>query len=233
MRSLAVTRLSRSAYPHETGAPPSQIDIADGLFTLAKAMNHRRNPPDRIPCGTGLTEDRRRMSINVEKIGSGLGDREGRPRHRNGRSRPANRNTSRQGRHCRPAITRRLPQLFRVAGRRDGLPPWAAPSDIRLPIGTRAAGIAIRRPRDRACSISQLRDCHRPCRDWPKRLDTLGAPDPASCPVIGLSSRGGSASMSRCRTRPPRPSRRRSSPRHGRPGCRPRTQAPRPGTWFP
>ncbi|WP_428926633.1 hypothetical protein [Marinibacterium sp. SX1] len=160
-----MTRLSLSAYPHETGAPPSQIDITDGLFNFAKAVNQRRNPPDRMPCGAGLTEDRRHMSINVEKIGSGLGYREGLSQHRNGRVHPANRNTGRQGRHCRPATTRHLPHLFRVAGRRDGFSLRAAPSDIRLPIGNRAAETAIRRPRDRACSIPQSRDCHRQCRD--------------------------------------------------------------------
>lgn len=64
--------LSQSAYSHEIDVPLAQIDIADWLFTLPEAEYLRCCVPDHIAAGTTTTDDGRRMSINVEMIGSGL-----------------------------------------------------------------------------------------------------------------------------------------------------------------
>ena len=64
--------LSQSAYSHEIDVPLARVDIADWLFTLTEAEYLRCCPPDHIAAGTTATDDGRRMSINVEMIGSGL-----------------------------------------------------------------------------------------------------------------------------------------------------------------
>ncbi|MBB6250995.1 hypothetical protein [Nitrospirillum iridis] len=64
--------LSQSAYSHEIAVPLAQIDIADWLFNLPEAEYQRCCAPDHIAAGTTVTDDGRRMSINVEMIGTGL-----------------------------------------------------------------------------------------------------------------------------------------------------------------
>ncbi|PZU11063.1 MAG: hypothetical protein DI605_04355 [Sphingomonas sp.] len=64
--------LSQSAYSHEIDVPLAQIDIAEWLFTLPEAEYQRCCVPDHIAAGTTTTDDGRRMSINVEMIGTGL-----------------------------------------------------------------------------------------------------------------------------------------------------------------
>jgi hypothetical protein len=64
--------LSQSAYSTEIDVPLEKIDIADWLFTLPEEEYKRCCPPDHIAAGTTTTEDGRRMSINVETIGTGL-----------------------------------------------------------------------------------------------------------------------------------------------------------------
>ncbi|MDQ0395581.1 hypothetical protein [Labrys monachus] len=64
--------LSQSAYSAEIDVPFEKIDIADWLFTLPEAEYLRCCPPDHIAAGTTTTDDGRRMSINVEMIGTGL-----------------------------------------------------------------------------------------------------------------------------------------------------------------
>ncbi len=64
--------LSQSAYSHEIDVPLAQVDIADWLFTLPEAEYLRCCVPDHIAAGTTTTDDGRRMSINVEMIGTGL-----------------------------------------------------------------------------------------------------------------------------------------------------------------
>ncbi|TGS36811.1 MULTISPECIES: hypothetical protein [unclassified Mesorhizobium] len=64
--------LSRSAYSAEIDVPLEAIDIADWLFTLPEAEYQRCCVPDHIAAGVTTTDDGRRMSINVEQIGSGL-----------------------------------------------------------------------------------------------------------------------------------------------------------------
>ncbi|MEH0194298.1 hypothetical protein V7S57_01045 [Caulobacter sp. CCNWLY153] len=64
--------LSQSAYSHEIDVPIEKIDIADWLFTLPEAEYLRCCAPDHIAAGVTTTDDGRRMSINVEQIGSGL-----------------------------------------------------------------------------------------------------------------------------------------------------------------
>lgn len=66
------TILSQSAYSAEIDVPFEKIDIADWLFTLPEAEYLRCCPPDHIAAGVTWTDDGRRMSINVEQIGSGL-----------------------------------------------------------------------------------------------------------------------------------------------------------------
>ncbi|ASG21302.1 hypothetical protein [Nitrospirillum viridazoti] len=64
--------LSQSAYSHEVDVPIEKIDIADWLFTLPEAEYLRCCAPDHIAAGVTTTDDGRRMSINVEMIGTGL-----------------------------------------------------------------------------------------------------------------------------------------------------------------
>ncbi|NKJ34948.1 hypothetical protein FHT28_001675 [Rhizobium sp. SG570] len=66
------TILSQSAYSAEVDVPFEKIDIADWLFNLPEAEYLRCCPPDHIAAGVTWTDDGRRMSINVEQIGSGL-----------------------------------------------------------------------------------------------------------------------------------------------------------------
>ncbi|TCL64126.1 hypothetical protein [Rhizobium sp. BK251] len=66
------TILSQSAYSAEIDAPIEKLDIADWLFNLPEAEYLRCCPPDHIAAGVTWTDDGRRMSINVEQIGSGL-----------------------------------------------------------------------------------------------------------------------------------------------------------------
>lgn len=64
--------LSQSAYSHEIDVPLAKVDIADWLFTLPEAEYRRCCVPDHIAAGVTTTDDGRRMSINVEMIGTGL-----------------------------------------------------------------------------------------------------------------------------------------------------------------
>lgn len=64
--------LSQSAYSAEIDVPLSQVDIEEWLFSLPEAEYLRCCPPDHIAAGTTTTDDGRRMSINVEMIGTGL-----------------------------------------------------------------------------------------------------------------------------------------------------------------
>lgn len=66
------TILSESAYSAEIDVPLEKIDVADWLFSLPEAEYLRCCPPDHIAAGVTWTDDGRRMSINVEQIGSGL-----------------------------------------------------------------------------------------------------------------------------------------------------------------
>lgn len=72
MKVLTDLLLSKSAYSHEVDIPFEAVDIADWLFNLPEAEYQRCCPPDHISAGATFTDDGRRMSINVEKIGTGL-----------------------------------------------------------------------------------------------------------------------------------------------------------------
>ncbi len=72
MKILTDRILSQSAYSHELDIPLAEIDIADWLFNLPEAEYQRCCPPDHIAAGSTTTDDGRRMSINVEMIGTGL-----------------------------------------------------------------------------------------------------------------------------------------------------------------
>lgn len=72
MKVITDKLLSFSAYSHDVDIPLDQIDIADWLFNLPEAEYQRCCPPDHVSCGATFTDDGRRMSINVEKIGTGL-----------------------------------------------------------------------------------------------------------------------------------------------------------------
>lgn len=72
MKVLTDKILSQSAYSHEIDIALEKVDIADWLFNLPEAEYQRCCPPDHIACGATFTDDGRRMSINVEKIGTGL-----------------------------------------------------------------------------------------------------------------------------------------------------------------
>lgn len=72
MKVLADKLLSQSAYSHDIDVPLETVDIADWLFNLAEAEYQRCCPPDHIAAGSTTTDDGRRMSINVEMIGTGL-----------------------------------------------------------------------------------------------------------------------------------------------------------------
>lgn len=64
--------LSQSAYSHIIDVPFEKVDIANWLFTLSDAEYQRCAPPDHIAAGSTWADDGRRMSINVEMIGTGL-----------------------------------------------------------------------------------------------------------------------------------------------------------------
>jgi hypothetical protein len=64
--------LSSSAYSQVIAVPREKVDIADWLFNLAEPEYQRCCPPDHISCGSTLTDDGTRMSINVEMIGQTL-----------------------------------------------------------------------------------------------------------------------------------------------------------------
>jgi hypothetical protein len=64
--------LSQSAFSHVIDVPFEQVDIASWLFALPEAEYQRCAPPDHIAAGATFTDDGRRMSINVEMIGTGL-----------------------------------------------------------------------------------------------------------------------------------------------------------------
>ncbi len=64
--------LSQSAYSAEIDVPIGQIDIGEWLFSLPEAEYLRCCEPDHIAAGITTTDDGRRMSINVEMIGTGL-----------------------------------------------------------------------------------------------------------------------------------------------------------------
>jgi hypothetical protein len=64
--------LSQSAYSAEIDLPASRLDIAEWLFSLPEAEYLRCSIPDHIAAGVTTTDDGRRMSINVEMIGTGL-----------------------------------------------------------------------------------------------------------------------------------------------------------------
>ncbi|WP_334185315.1 hypothetical protein [Novosphingobium sp.] len=72
MKVLTDTILSKSAFSADIDVPIEKIDIADWLFNLAEAEYQRCCPPDHIAAGSTVTDDGRRMSINVEMIGTGL-----------------------------------------------------------------------------------------------------------------------------------------------------------------
>lgn len=72
MKVLTDTLLSQSAFSADIDVPIEKIDIADWLFNLAEAEYQRCCPPDHIAAGSTVTDDGRRMSINVEMIGTGL-----------------------------------------------------------------------------------------------------------------------------------------------------------------
>lgn len=64
--------LSTSAFSHVINVPIEKVDIAKWLFALPDAEYQRCAPPDHIAAGATWTDDGRRMSINVEMIGTGL-----------------------------------------------------------------------------------------------------------------------------------------------------------------
>ncbi|MDE1991119.1 MAG: hypothetical protein KGI75_01385 [Rhizobiaceae bacterium] len=64
--------LSESSFSAIINLPIEQIDIAEWLFTLPEAEYQRCCPPDHIASGITWTDDGRRMSINVETIGTAL-----------------------------------------------------------------------------------------------------------------------------------------------------------------
>ncbi|QFY59932.1 hypothetical protein FZ934_05485 [Rhizobium grahamii] len=72
MKILNEKMLSQSAYTADIDIPFEKVDIADWLFNLPEAEYLRCCPPDHIAAGNTTTDDGRRMSINVEMIGTGL-----------------------------------------------------------------------------------------------------------------------------------------------------------------
>jgi hypothetical protein len=63
---------SLSTYSAKIDVPIEQIDIADWHLALPEAEYQRCCGPDHIVTGATTTDDGRRMSINVEMIGTGL-----------------------------------------------------------------------------------------------------------------------------------------------------------------
>jgi hypothetical protein len=72
MKVLTDTILSQSAFSADIDVPIEKIDIADWLFNLPESEYQRCCSPDHIAAGSTVTDDGRRMSINVEMIGTGL-----------------------------------------------------------------------------------------------------------------------------------------------------------------
>ncbi|RAI01582.1 hypothetical protein DLJ53_09165 [Acuticoccus sediminis] len=72
MKVLTDTVLSKSAFSTDIDVPIEKIDIADWLFNLPEAEYKRCCAPDHIGAGTTATDDGKRMSINVEMIGTAL-----------------------------------------------------------------------------------------------------------------------------------------------------------------
>lgn len=64
--------LSQSAFSHVVDVEASKINIAKWLSDLPDAEYQRCAPPDHIASGATWTDDGKRMSINVEMIGTGL-----------------------------------------------------------------------------------------------------------------------------------------------------------------
>jgi hypothetical protein len=64
--------LSQSAFSHIIHVPFEKVDIAKWLFSLPDAEYQRCAPPDHIAAGATFADDGRRMSVNVEMIGTGL-----------------------------------------------------------------------------------------------------------------------------------------------------------------
>lgn len=64
--------LSQSAFTHVVDVEARKINIAKWLFDLPDAEYQRCAPPDHIAAGATWTDDGKRMSINVEMIGTGL-----------------------------------------------------------------------------------------------------------------------------------------------------------------
>jgi hypothetical protein len=65
-------RLSDSRFSHTLDISVDRIDIADWLFNLSNDEYKRCCPPDHIAVGATSSDDGRRMSINVERIGETL-----------------------------------------------------------------------------------------------------------------------------------------------------------------
>jgi hypothetical protein len=65
-------KLSDSSFSHVLDISADRIDIADWLFNLPNDEYKRCCPPDHIAVGTTSTDDGKRMSINVERIGETL-----------------------------------------------------------------------------------------------------------------------------------------------------------------
>lgn len=72
MQVLTDKILSQAAFSAEIDVPLASIDIGEWLFSLPEAEYQRCCPPDHIAAGVTTTDDGRRMSINVEMIGTGL-----------------------------------------------------------------------------------------------------------------------------------------------------------------
>ena len=64
--------LSDTTFTHIVNVPLEKIDIAGWLFSLPDAEFQRCCVPDHIAAGQTVTDDGRRMSINVENIGESL-----------------------------------------------------------------------------------------------------------------------------------------------------------------
>jgi hypothetical protein len=84
-----------SAYSAVIDAPIELVDIATWLLNLPDAEYQRCAPPDHIAGGSTTTDDGRRMSINVEQIGTALVIQHGRLRLPSRRTSRAHRLTRR------------------------------------------------------------------------------------------------------------------------------------------
>ena len=72
VKVLSDMKLSDSRFSHVIDIPIEKVDIADWLFNLPNNEYKRCCPPDHISAGATWTDDGKRMSINVEKIGETL-----------------------------------------------------------------------------------------------------------------------------------------------------------------